>query len=97
WHKQAKERSAHVEGWWEDYVNQLLQDTAGYAGCKILRRVIGLAGVADLNTIENDQVRAEAERLALAIGQTLILERKQIAEASDLTVLVRKEAAKVQM
>lgn len=97
WHKQAKERSAHVEGLWQDYVNHLLQDAAGYAGCKMLRRVIGLAGVADLNTIENDQVRAEAERLALAIGQSLILERKQIGEASDLTALVRKEAAKVQI
>jgi 5-methylthioribose kinase len=94
WHKKAKERSAHVEGFWQEYVNQLLHDTAGYAGCKILRRVIGLAGVADLNTIEDDQVRAEAERLALAIGQALILERKAVGEAADLTAIVRRETAK---
>lgn len=94
WHKQAKERSAHVEGFWQSYVNRLLADTAGYAGCKILRRVIGLAGVADLNTIADEQVRAEAERLALAIGQALILERKTIGEAGDLTELVRRESAR---
>lgn len=90
WHKQVKERSANVEGFWQDYVNQLLQDAVGFAGCKMLRRVIGLAGVADLKEIADPQVRAEAERQALAIGQALILNRKSIAEAADITDLVRK-------
>lgn len=94
WHKQAKERSAHVEGFWQDYVNNILQDTAGYAGCKILRRVIGLAGVADLNTIADNETRAEAERLALMIGQALVLERRQIEEATDISDIVRRVTAR---
>ncbi|MCM3144254.1 S-methyl-5-thioribose kinase [Brevibacillus sp. MER 51] len=89
WHKHAKERSAHVEGLWQSYVKRLIQDTAGYAGCKILRRVIGLAGVADLNAIEDDQTRAEAERLALSIGEALILGRGGIDESTDITDIVR--------
>ncbi|GED35018.1 S-methyl-5-thioribose kinase [Brevibacillus centrosporus] len=94
WHKQAKERSAHVEGLWQSYVNRLIQDTAGFAGCKILRRVIGLAGVADLNSIEDVQVRAEAERLALAIGEALILGRHNLEESTDITDLVRTVTAR---
>ncbi|WP_400162611.1 S-methyl-5-thioribose kinase [Brevibacillus sp. TJ4] len=94
WHKHAKERSAHVEGLWESYVNRLIQDTAGYAGCKILRRVIGLAGVADLNDIKDDQTRAEAERLALEIGQALILERGNVQASTDITDLVRTVTAR---
>ncbi|MED4908459.1 S-methyl-5-thioribose kinase [Brevibacillus centrosporus] len=94
WHKQAKERSAHVEGLWQSYVNRLIQDTAGFAGCKILRRVIGLAGVADLNSIEDVQVRAEAERLALAIGEALILGRSNLEESTDITDLVRTVTAR---
>ncbi|MGE5701789.1 MAG: S-methyl-5-thioribose kinase, partial [Clostridia bacterium] len=90
WHKQAKERSAHVEGFWQDYVNNVLHDAVGYAGCKMLRRVIGLAGVADLNSIESDEIRARAERLALAIGQALILERNEVQEATDITAIVNK-------
>jgi len=92
WHKQAKERSAHVQGFWQEYVQRVLRDTAGFAGCKILRRVIGLAGVADLNTIADDQIRAEAERLALAIGQALILGRGKLEQAADITDLVRATA-----
>ncbi|NOU54232.1 S-methyl-5-thioribose kinase [Brevibacillus borstelensis] len=89
WHKQAKERSAHVEGLWQSYVKRLIQDTAGFAGCKILRRVIGLAGVADLNSISDEKTRAEAERLALLIGQELILKRGGIEDSTDITDIVR--------
>jgi len=90
WHTNAVERSAHVAGFWQEYVGNVLQDAVGYAGCKVLRRVIGLAGVADLNTIADDSLRAEAERLALAIGQALILERSSVKEAADITAIVRK-------
>lgn len=94
WHKHAKERSAHVEGLWESYVKRLIQDAAGYAGCKVLRRVIGLAGVADLNEIADEKVRAEAERLALAIGEALILERGNVGESTDITDIVRTVSAR---
>lgn len=93
WHKQAEERSARVPDFWQDYVSQVLQDTAGYAGCKILRRVIGLAGVADLNRIEQVEIRAEAERLALEIGQSIIINRKHFTEITDITTNVREIAA----
>ncbi|CAJ1001367.1 S-methyl-5-thioribose kinase [Brevibacillus aydinogluensis] len=94
WHKQAKERSAHTEGFWQGYVQRLIRDAAGFAGCKILRRVIGLAGVADLNSIADDQTRAEAERLALAIGQALILERNKVEVSTDITDIVRTVTAR---
>ncbi|MFD2370443.1 S-methyl-5-thioribose kinase [Brevibacillus sp. GCM10020057] len=94
WHKHAKERSAHTEGFWQSYVKRLVQDAAGFAGCKILRRVIGLAGVADLNSIEDAQTRAEAERLALAIGEALILQRYNIEESTDITDIVRTATAR---
>ncbi|MGD8190849.1 S-methyl-5-thioribose kinase [Brevibacillus ginsengisoli] len=88
WHKQAKERSARVEDFWQEYLAQVLQDAVGYAGCEVLRRVIGLAGVADLNTIENQEVRANAERLALEIGKTLVLQRTSVKAATDISEIV---------
>jgi len=94
WHRHAKERSAHAEGFWQSYVKRLIQDAAGFAGCKILRRVIGLAGVADLNSIEDVQTRAEAERLALAIGEALILGRQNVEESTDITDIVRTVTAR---
>jgi 5-methylthioribose kinase len=79
-------------GYLDEFMNKLLQDTAGYAGCKMMRRVIGLAGVADLNTIEDEQVRAKAERVALQIGQALVMERTQIKSITDIVELAKTKA-----
>ncbi|OUM84416.1 MAG: S-methyl-5-thioribose kinase [Bacillus thermozeamaize] len=84
WEKEGKEHFAAVPGYVDDYLLRVLQDAAGFAGCKMIRRVIGLAPVADLETIEDDFQRARAERLALAIGQALILERAKVQEIGDL-------------
>lgn len=59
-------------GW---YLDQVFQDTLGYAGTEMIRRTIGLAHVADIETIEDLEKRAEAEKLSLAIGHALIVQR----------------------
>ncbi|GAB7386720.1 S-methyl-5-thioribose kinase [Bacillaceae bacterium] len=84
WEAEGKEPHVSVPGYADDYLLRVLQDAAGFAGCKMIRRVIGLAHVADLETIEDDQQRARAERLALAIGQTLILKRESVRAIVDL-------------
>ncbi|WCK55648.1 S-methyl-5-thioribose kinase [Aneurinibacillus sp. Ricciae_BoGa-3] len=90
WQEKSIEPSSHVPGYADDYISRLLQDTAGFAGCKMMRRVIGLAHVADLDSIEDLQLRADAETLALSIGQNLVLERTSINSIHDITDLVRR-------
>ncbi|PAK35565.1 S-methyl-5-thioribose kinase [Peribacillus simplex] len=80
---------ASVQGYDDDYILRLLQDTLGYAGCEMMRRVIGLAHVPDLESIDDPKLRAKGERLALAIGQQLVLRRGTVWTICDLTALVR--------
>jgi 5-methylthioribose kinase len=89
WQEKAMECYASKQGYIDDYLLRLLQDTCGYAGCKMMRRVIGLAHVPDLESIEDHKLRAKCERLALAIGQQLVLKRETARKISDLTSLVR--------
>ena len=49
-------------------MSNLLQDTVGFAGAKMVRRVVGLAHVADIDKIEDAAARERAQRMALAIG-----------------------------
>lgn len=93
WKRDANEFYARVPGYADDYLLRVLQDTAGFAGCKMIRRVIGLAPVADLETIEDAQERAKAERLALDIGQRLILQREYVRSIEDLIALARMTKA----
>jgi len=90
WQEHVKDEMWRVPGYRERFLTRVLQDSAGFAGCKMLRRVIGLAPVADLETIEDPHVRAKAEVLALHIGQTLINRRKTLESIGQLTAWVRE-------
>jgi 5-methylthioribose kinase len=91
WDEHVKDAMWSAPGYREGYALRLLQDSAGFAGCKMMRRVIGLAPVADLETIEPLEVRAAAERQALRIGVQLVLRRGQMRRIEDITALVRRE------
>jgi 5-methylthioribose kinase len=65
-------------GYQKNYMLRVLQDSAGLGACKMMRRVIGLAGVEDIRGIEDVHERAIAGSLSLNIGQALIMQREQI-------------------
>ncbi len=50
------------------YIANLLHDTAGYGGAKMLRRMMGIVSVWDITSIADPAQRAVAERLAIRIG-----------------------------
>jgi len=72
------------------YIRQLLQDTAGYGGCKMMRRITGIAHVEDIESIKDPEDRAIAERLALKIGARWVMERASINRIEDLIGVVQE-------
>ena len=76
-----------------NYFREILQDTAGYAGCKMIRRVMGCRSlVEDLATIEDEQERAQAESLIMEIGRNLIINRSGFENIEDLIDICRKSS-----
>jgi len=71
-------------GYQQDYMLRLLHDSAGMAACKMMRRVIGLAGVEDIRGIENVEDRSIAASLALNIARALIMERQDLRSIEAL-------------
>lgn len=72
------------KGYQQNYMLNILQDAAGMGACKMMRRVIGLAGVEDIRGIEDVDDRSVAASLALNIGQTLIMNRKHFTTIEEL-------------
>ena len=66
------------------YMANLFADTLGFAGCKMIRRVLGLAHVEDLESIADPDIRAVAERKVLALGRRLILSRNTMSRFDDI-------------
>ncbi|MFB9327474.1 S-methyl-5-thioribose kinase [Paenibacillus aurantiacus] len=77
----------------DDYMNRLLQDTFGYAGAKMVRRIVGLAHVADIDRIEDAARREAAQRLALTIGKSLIKTGRQATSIEQLIDIALTAAA----
>ena len=84
WQAQAIEPTAATAGYVDYYMLRILQDTAGFAGCKMVRRIVGIAHVYDIESIQDERTRAEAEKLALQIARRLIIGRNSIASIDDL-------------
>lgn len=72
------------------FKQSLFHDSIGFAGCEMMRRVIGTSHVEDLERIEDAHVRAEAEQVALFIGKNLILERNSIQDMNQLISFITK-------
>lgn len=66
-----------------EYLARVLRDSLGFAGAKMIRRIVGLAHVEDLESIADPAVRARCERRALALARRLVVDRASldIAEA----------------
>jgi 5-methylthioribose kinase len=90
WTKDGVDRLSQVAGYREDYMQRLLQDSIGFTGCKIIRRVIGLAHVADVQSIPDPDARAKAERIALAIGESLILLNRQAYSIEEVIDIAKR-------
>jgi 5-methylthioribose kinase len=73
----------------DTFVQTLLRDAAGMGGAEFLRRIVGLAHVADLEAIDDAEARAVAERAAIDAGRRWVLERHGVDTVADLFALVR--------
>jgi 5-methylthioribose kinase len=75
------------KGYQDAYMRRLLQDAAGFGACKMMRRVIGLAGVEDIRGIEDVHERAIAGSLALNIAMPLLKQRSHITRIEEIVEL----------
>lgn len=71
------------------FLQQVFADALGYAGCELIRRTVGLAHVADLDSISDATKRAACQRKALKLGRELIMQRASLANIEQLIALVR--------
>ena len=69
---------------------EILRDTAGFAGCEMIRRSVGFAHVFDVDSIQDDAKRARVLEMNLEIGTKFIKTHQQISSFSDLENIVRE-------
>ncbi len=78
-----------LKAYQEQYMQTLLQESIGFAGCKIIRRQFGIAGVEDIRGIEDDAVREKANRLSVSIGEQFIKQYHTVKSTDDIIQLIK--------
>ncbi|WP_124727888.1 S-methyl-5-thioribose kinase [Staphylospora marina] len=93
WTREAREVYASVPGVKEAFLARVFEDAVGFAGCEVIRRTIGLAHVADLDSIEDSELQIRLKEKALRLGSVLIKERSSVRTTDDLLAAIREVGA----
>ncbi|XP_024521805.1 methylthioribose kinase [Selaginella moellendorffii] len=72
------------------YLRDLFEDALGFAGAKMIRRIVGIAHVEDFESIENPELRSQCERRALNFAKDLLKTRSKLASIEEVIQLIRK-------
>lgn len=67
---------------------EIWADLLGFAGVEMHRRILGLAHVAEFDTIEDPDIRAPLEEKSLRLGRDLVLRRSEITDIDTLLGLI---------
>lgn len=79
----ATDPMGRTPGYVEWFLSTIMADTAGVAGLEMIRRVVGVAQVKDLTSIEPAEARAKAERIVVLAAKAYIKDRRNYREGRD--------------
>uniref|UniRef100_A0A7S2PNI4 Methylthioribose-1-phosphate isomerase n=2 Tax=Leptocylindrus danicus TaxID=163516 RepID=A0A7S2PNI4_9STRA len=71
----------------DSFIAEIFTDTLGFAGMKMLRRIVGIAHVEDLESIADADARSKCERRGLEIAKELIKEAKVYGTIEDVVAM----------
>jgi 5-methylthioribose kinase len=71
------------------FMRALFEDMLGFAGAKMIRRILGLAHVEDLESIADPERRARCETKALRLARELVVGAKSFSGLADVTGAAR--------
>jgi len=90
WNTENKEIAVKTSTFLNYQISKFFGDTLGFAGCELIRRTIGLAHVADLDGIEDEQTRITAKQKTIELGKILIKQRNEIKDLTSFIATIKE-------
>jgi 5-methylthioribose kinase len=72
------------------FLKRIFADSLGMGACKMMRRIFGLAKVADIADIPDLEQRAKVERMTLKLAKHMVIDREQIESIEFLIETAKK-------
>ena len=73
----------------QDFMRNILRDSVGFAGCKMARRMFGIAGVADIREIEDKQTKDKAIEMTLEIAKAFVKQHRHINSIKEVMNIIK--------
>ncbi|KAK7847591.1 methylthioribose kinase [Quercus suber] len=74
----------------EKFMDDLFHDTLGFGAAKMIRRIVGVAHVEDLESITDASRRADCELRALEVAKLLLKERRKFHAITEVISAIQK-------
>ena len=71
------------------FLKSILQETVGFAGCKMARRIFGVAGVEDIRGIEDKVLRGEAENMVFDIAREFVVKYDCMNSSKEILDIIK--------
>lgn len=86
----VRDEMAKTEGFREYYLSKILSYTAGTMGLEMIRRIVGMAKVKDITSIEDEKKRIRAERICIILAKDCIKNRERFQSGADYMSAIQK-------
>jgi len=73
----------------KEFMLNILRDTVGFSGCKMTRRMFGIAGVEDIREIKDLKKRDKAIKHTLKISKRFVKHYKEIENIQDVITIIK--------
>lgn len=80
----------------QQLLGEIFRDLVAFAGIEMHRRILGLAHVAELDTIEDEELKARCEAKCLKLGQFLVINRNKLTGMDAVLAAARQAETGVQ-
>ena len=72
-----------------EFIDNIFQESLGFGGCKMARRMFGIAGVADIRDMSDNTKKQKAIEKTLYIATHLVKNYKQIKNTKELIEVIK--------
>ena len=95
WNTRATDLLAQDEAFRDYYLQSVMEDTAGVCGLEIIRRIVGLAKVKDIVSIESSKDRSFAEKVCVVFAKECIMNRQTLRTGEQYMNLLQEKIEKL--
>jgi len=88
--EQTRDAALNQPGYASEFLKKVWTDAVGFCGTELIRRSVGLSHVADIDTINDEEMRHECLRHAITLGKVLIVIAPRIDSVEELVARVRQ-------